>query len=110
LAVEFAKERRPGISPFALRHLPMHDFPVPIGPHTKRTQYYPLLLALDRATPALGIVAILPRGLGDLDPHAIDQENRWWPLKDLRLEPRQLRGHTRHNAVTGRQRAHLAES
>jgi|SRR5262245_33969493 len=110
LAVECAKERRPGLSPFALRPLPMHACPVPIGPHTKRTQYDPRLLALDRAPPALGLVALLPRGLGDLDPQAIDQEKRWWPLKDWRLEPRQWRGHTRHHAVTGRQRAPRAES
>src|SRR5215813_5271557 len=50
LALEFAKERLPGVGPFALRHLPMHDFPMPIGPHAKCAQDHPLLLALDGAT------------------------------------------------------------
>ena len=109
LEVEFAKERFPGVRPFALRDLPMHDFPVPIGPHAKRAQDHPLLLALDGATTALGIVAVLARGIGDLDPHTIDQENRWRALKGLHLEHRQLLSHTRHNAVTGRKREHLAQ-
>src|SRR5262249_17779425 len=101
LKVELAKERLPGVSPFALSHLPMHDFPVPIGPHAQCAQYHPLLLALDGATTALSIVAVLPPGQGRLDPHALDQENRWRALKGLRLEHRQLLSHTRHNAVTG---------
>ena len=79
----------------------MHDFPVPIGQHAKRAEHHPLLLALDRATPALGIEAALARWIGNLNPHAIDQENRWRTVKGLRLEPFEVLGHTRHQAVTG---------
>jgi hypothetical protein len=107
--VELAKECLPGVGPFAFRYLPMHDVPVPIGPHVKRAEHHPLLLALDRATTALGIEAALARGIGDLDLHAIDQENRWRTLQGLRLEPFKVLGHTRHQAVTGRKGEHFTQ-
>jgi hypothetical protein len=71
-AGELAQEGLPGVDPCAFSSLPMHDCPVPIGPHAKRAAYHPLLLALDRATTTLGIEAARARGIGDRDPHAID--------------------------------------
>jgi len=105
-AVELAKACLPGVGPFAFRYLPMHDCPVPIGPHATCAEPHPLLFALDRATPALGIEAALARGRGNLNPQAIDQEHRWRTVQGLRLAPCEGLGHTRHQTVTGRKGAY----
>ena len=60
---------------FARRDLPVHDFPMPIGPHAQRAQDHPLLLTLDRAATGPGhLSVVLARGIGDLDPHTIDED------------------------------------
>src|SRR5215831_19653042 len=76
LQIEGSKEGVPGVSRFTLRNLPMHDFPVSIGPYAERTQHHALLLAFDCATTPLAIFADLVSRIGDLDPHAVDQDNR----------------------------------
>ena len=107
--IQLPKERLPGVGRFARCTLPMHDFPRPIGPYPECAQYHPLLLALARAASAPRIFADLASGIGNLDPHAIDEDNRRRGRKGPLRERLHVLGHTRHNAVTGGKREYRAQ-
>src|SRR2546428_12526851 len=96
---ELPKEGLPGRRIFARRNLPVHDFPVAIRPHPKSAEYDAFLLALHGSTTSLAVHGHLPAWIGDLDPHAIDQEHRWGRREGLPLEGPSLLSPRRHAAI-----------
>jgi hypothetical protein len=103
-----ATERVPGVGRCAHGPRPMHDCPMPSGPYAACAQAHPLLLALDRAATAPRRCAARARGRGHLAPQALDAAKRRRGRQGPRRERLQVRGHTRHQAVTGGQRASRA--
>src|SRR5882724_9667278 len=96
---ELPKEGLPGLCIFALSNLPGYDFPVAIRPHPKGAEHDAFLFALHRPTTSLALHSHLTVGVGDCNPHAIDQDHRWGHLEGLRLEGLSPLPHRRHDTM-----------
>src|SRR5262249_61643860 len=109
LARVYTKEARQGLLFPPRRNLPVHDFPVAIRPHPKRAEHDAFLLALHSSTTSLTVHGHLPAWIGDVDPHAIDEENRWGRREGLGLEGLSLLSHRRDKAMARGHGQHLAK-